>query len=260
MEDYDVEWTMPYTDSFTGPGWSDGKFQSSVAFGKKKPKSKTDWLSREHDTGYALCRDYTCLDNFDRMYYDRTRGMSLFPRVQGSLVYYGNKPGRYIERLAGKGRKMNKNNMKYGDLITDYYKNGSGMTVEEYIKSKTGKTPELEEVQRRNIRTGDETGAYNPITYSDTSSGFVYTRGTPNSDLSCPAPTYTYKPVTDSDYIPQLDMSKVKHTDEKYVGSSDSLGPNYLNVPKFMWPTNRRGKMRFGRLNHGKHKNKIYIM
>ncbi len=70
-EKYDIEWTLPYMDNYTGPGWSNGKWQSSVANGDKKPKSRSDSYSRDHDTSYKLCNDDSCLDDADWLYYKR---------------------------------------------------------------------------------------------------------------------------------------------------------------------------------------------
>ncbi len=84
-DEYDLEWTLPYTDNYTGPNWSNGKWQASVANGDKKPKSLLDSYSRDHDTSYATCSDDQCLDNADRLYYERSRDMSFVPRIIGSL-------------------------------------------------------------------------------------------------------------------------------------------------------------------------------
>lgn len=87
------EWTLPYwSENYTGPFLSDGKFHKSVANGKASPKSKLDRLSRIHDTAYALCKDAGCLRKADRAYHQATRSMSWFPRLAGDLVLYWNDP------------------------------------------------------------------------------------------------------------------------------------------------------------------------
>lgn len=100
----EIEWTFPYMDCNTGPYWSNGKFQSSVSEFDCIPKSKLDRLSQEHDRSYALCYDNECLDLADMEYYNKTRSMSLGPRIIGNIVYYGNQIERGI--TGGRGRKM----------------------------------------------------------------------------------------------------------------------------------------------------------
>jgi len=95
LNDDDVpEWMWPYTDNYTGPYWSDGKFQTSVADGKTKPKSKLDRISQRHDMAYAKSRGRSDLDRADLAYYEDTRHMSIVPRSIGSIVLYGNRFGR----------------------------------------------------------------------------------------------------------------------------------------------------------------------
>jgi len=111
------EWSLPYfQENYTGPWLSDGKFQGSVANGKAKTKSKLDALSREHDTAYALCKDSSCLRKADRVYYDKTRSMSLVPRIAGNLVRYWNDPFQLFDMgadtpgLLKRGVKMGNEN------------------------------------------------------------------------------------------------------------------------------------------------------
>jgi len=98
-EEYELEWTFPYTDNYTGMYWSNGQLQTSVAYGDKKPKSRLDSYSRDHDTSYALCPDDECLDRADRLYYDRTRAMSAAPRFIGSLPITFNPFVRKVSRV-----------------------------------------------------------------------------------------------------------------------------------------------------------------
>lgn len=97
------EWYLPYFDNFTGPFWSDGKFQGSTSRSKKKPLTKLDWHSRDHDSEYALCDSLSCLDDADLDYFERTRNMSLGPQIIGTMPLIGNKPLREIYKLLGWG-------------------------------------------------------------------------------------------------------------------------------------------------------------
>lgn len=87
----ELEWELPYFDGYTGPYYSDGKLQASVAHGKRVPKSKLARYSRDHDTSYNLCRDNSCLNAADELYRERTSTMSFFPRIIGKLpqLWYG---------------------------------------------------------------------------------------------------------------------------------------------------------------------------
>lgn len=80
------DWSWPYTDGYTGPYYSDGKFQSSVPNGRTKPKNKLAAFSRDHDTDYYYCNGVkSCTDAADVRYYDRTRQMDFIPRTIGSM-------------------------------------------------------------------------------------------------------------------------------------------------------------------------------
>jgi len=94
------EWSWPYTDNFTGPYWSDGKFQGSVPNGEKQPKNRQDRNSRAHDAAFALCGDLDCLDRADRQYYDDSRTfIDWQPRWIGATPLYTNWLPRQIYRL-----------------------------------------------------------------------------------------------------------------------------------------------------------------
>lgn len=84
------EWLMPYNDNYTGPFWSDGKWQTSTSRGKSRPKSKLDVRSMRHDADYATCLGYDCLEAADYRYLYNTRHMSFVPRNIGRMPYYGN--------------------------------------------------------------------------------------------------------------------------------------------------------------------------
>jgi len=91
------EWSLPYfQENYTGPYLSDGKIQSSVAYGKAPPRSKLDILSRAHDTSYKLSRTERDRRKADSIYYAKTRTMSVVPRFMGDLVYYVNDPSNLL--------------------------------------------------------------------------------------------------------------------------------------------------------------------
>lgn len=98
--------SFPYFDNYTGPYWSDGKFQASVANGKSKPVSKLDWHSREHDSCFARGKDiYDC----DEIYYQNTRGLDLRGRLVGiipKLFHGGFFTNKKSGREGGVGDKM----------------------------------------------------------------------------------------------------------------------------------------------------------
>lgn len=97
-------------DNYTGPFWSDGKWQASVANGTRKPKNRFDSFSRDHDTAYATCLDLDCLDRADDIYYERTRDFRhIVPRTVGLLPKYGNRPFRTLYGLLW-GRKFGMGN------------------------------------------------------------------------------------------------------------------------------------------------------
>jgi hypothetical protein len=109
------EWSWPYVEeNYTGPFLSDGKFQSSVAYGKAPPKSMLDRLSRDHDTAYALAKSDLDRRKADKIYYAATRRMSWFPRFAGDIVLYGNDPMLFlsdaIDWAAGFGANMGNGN------------------------------------------------------------------------------------------------------------------------------------------------------
>jgi len=94
------EWTLPYwSENYTGPFVSDGRFQESVADGRAPPKSRLDVLSREHDAEYYRARQMQnraaaslARRRADFVYFGATRSMGWFPRFAGDLVLYYNQP------------------------------------------------------------------------------------------------------------------------------------------------------------------------
>lgn len=95
------DWTWPYTDCFTGPYWSDGKFQASVANGDCVPKSKLDRCSKKHDNTVHGITDLDILDQSDIDYARCAFAIRSWPaRAIGTLPYLFNKQPRNAERLA----------------------------------------------------------------------------------------------------------------------------------------------------------------
>lgn len=116
------EYYMPYFDNFTGPGWSDGKWQSSTSRAKKKALTKLDTHSKRHDSDYALCDSLSCLDRADEMYSRGTSQLSFVPRFIGKLPKYGNAPLRSVYKALGieytgteVGEKMTTQNSESGN-------------------------------------------------------------------------------------------------------------------------------------------------
>ncbi len=106
MHDEMPDWDWPFLkDCYTGPWWSDCKFQSSVADGKRKPRSKLEALSKRHDEQYKLCSDDDCLFDADIEYYQSSRGLSFVPRTIGTMPLRFNR-----ERLRGSGKNVDKKN------------------------------------------------------------------------------------------------------------------------------------------------------
>lgn len=104
---YDYEWEFPYTDGFTGPYYSDGKFQASVAKSSYKVRSKLAAFSRQHDKDYNLCRTDACLRAADERYALSTAGMSFIPRTIGKIPLYVN------QILRGGGRRK----LRMGNVV-----------------------------------------------------------------------------------------------------------------------------------------------
>jgi len=85
------EWGIPFIqDKFTGPYWSDGRFQKSVANSTRKPKSKLEAFSKRHDAQYAQATTDDDLLSADLDYYENTRGMGVVPNYIGEWPIIGN--------------------------------------------------------------------------------------------------------------------------------------------------------------------------
>lgn len=100
------DWSWPYTDGYTGPYYSDGKFQSSVPNGRTKPKNKLAAFSRDHDTDYYYCNGVkSCTDAADVRYYDRTRQMGFVPRTIGAMPLWWHNHSLWVSEQ--RRRKIN---------------------------------------------------------------------------------------------------------------------------------------------------------
>jgi len=74
--------TLRYHGNYVGPGWSDGKYQDSVAYGKRKPVDEFDATAYWHDTAYALGKDR---NRADEEFYAANIGKS-FKRTAAALA------------------------------------------------------------------------------------------------------------------------------------------------------------------------------
>lgn len=89
-----------YAGSYTGPYWSDGKFQESVEFGELDPQSELDYLSYLHDTAYAHYKDSAHREAADQLYNERAKELAgRHPEIIGNIVEYGNMGGRQTAKL-----------------------------------------------------------------------------------------------------------------------------------------------------------------
>jgi hypothetical protein len=127
------EWLMPYTDNDTGPYYSCGKFQSSVAECDLRPKSRLGILSRRHDSKYATCDSLDCLSQADEEYYKNTRSMSTVPRFIGLIPMHGNAPIRYVYKSLGFGYKGAGGKFKQMESADGYWINAKRPVVHKII-------------------------------------------------------------------------------------------------------------------------------
>lgn len=78
-------------DYYTGPYWSDGRFQSSIAFGSNIPIDNVDNESRLHDTAYAVYPDQRHRVAADWLYSQRLeQDTSYKARIIRNIPYYAN--------------------------------------------------------------------------------------------------------------------------------------------------------------------------
>ncbi len=96
-----------FAGNYTGPYWSDGKFQESVEFGELDPASELDYQSYLHDTAYAHYKDSAHREAADQLYNARAKELvGKHPELAGRLVEYGNMVGRQTSKFKdrlGKG-------------------------------------------------------------------------------------------------------------------------------------------------------------
>lgn len=127
------EYGVPYiTEKFTGPYWSDGKLQNSVAYSKEKPTSKLDWKSRQHDYDYAVARTYDDLTKADVNYYNSTRGMSFVPNVIGTIPLLLNAPKRFADKLINGDRLPSVIDLGEDSVITSAQTNDKTARMERF--------------------------------------------------------------------------------------------------------------------------------
>ncbi len=123
-----------YAGNYTGPYWSDGKIQESVPFGKSRPTSRLDALSRYHDTSYALYDDFGRRTAADSIYNERARKLpGNFPKVAGGLVQYGNFTYRSLKNLS-KYFTYGLPGLVYGAVQNMYNLNDYMLNEEKYKK------------------------------------------------------------------------------------------------------------------------------
>jgi hypothetical protein len=88
-----------FVPNYTGPYISDGKFQSSVLFGKTPPKNALDFYSRLHDSAYAQYDDWLHRTVADLMYKEQVKNLGFEGHLAAQLVTYGNFTARSAENL-----------------------------------------------------------------------------------------------------------------------------------------------------------------
>lgn len=126
-------------DNYTGPYWSDGKFQSSVEFGESEPLDALDEASRLHDSAYAHYKDEQHRRAADLIYYNSTKDLGIKGAAAGSAVLFGNQTLRSGSNLITNGgptlpglviggiknmislNDWSNNRDKYLRDVTDYY-------------------------------------------------------------------------------------------------------------------------------------------
>lgn len=77
--------------NYTGPYWSNGKFQTSVEFGEAPTFDEVDAASRLHDSAYAKYQDQEHRRAADRIYYDTLKKIDTYEaELARNAVLYGN--------------------------------------------------------------------------------------------------------------------------------------------------------------------------
>lgn len=112
-----------YLPNYTGPYISDGKFQTSVKFGRAVPKDRLDKLSRLHDTAFKEFSDYGHRTAANSIYHNDAKSGNAMSQIAGAAVLYGNQV-----LSASKGLSFNLPALVYGGVrnalnLHDYVKN-----------------------------------------------------------------------------------------------------------------------------------------
>lgn len=89
--------TYRYHGNYCGPGWSDGKYQSSVV-GLSEPVDEFDATCREHDAAYATAVTSGNLTNADNMFIRQNFGKSLQQTV-AAVAVAANRVPRWFHSL-----------------------------------------------------------------------------------------------------------------------------------------------------------------
>ncbi len=164
------DWYLPYTDGYTGPYYSDGKFQSSVANGKFKPRGRLGEFSRDHDTAYKLCQgDFSCNDAADREYFRKTQEESwaylpIIPRLIGAIPLAAHNPMGLMEEIFLKRKTKNNKSMGLVDDLLDILNPSRVREREEQQRERAEK--EKPRHSRQDVvekREQDEQTAYAPV-------------------------------------------------------------------------------------------------
>lgn len=102
--------TVPFyaSGNYVGQNWSDGKNQSSVAFGDAPVLNELDELAYYHDTAYAMYHDDVHRRAADELFYEEAMKLKQKygskwaedPQVAAKLVLYGNYAKQQISDTA----------------------------------------------------------------------------------------------------------------------------------------------------------------
>jgi len=92
---------MDFTTNYCGPYYSDGKIQSSVAYGSSEPVSKLDAACQRHDHAYAVSQGDYDKAVADTIFLQETKDLGFRGKLYGNLVYYGNKVFRSKKHYMG---------------------------------------------------------------------------------------------------------------------------------------------------------------
>lgn len=205
MHDEMPDWDWPFfKDCYTGPWWSDCKFQSSVADGKSRPRSKLEALSKRHDEQYKLCSDDDCLFDADVEYYQGSRGLSLVPRTIGTMPLKFNR-----ERLRGSVKNVEKKRMpvirtsNMGTVQTNNPKVEQKIR-EEQTNFALRREDELKTIAKQKIEQAGSNSAGNTAQVCNTDEidiAPVGTRYDPNSEYHTLNSTQEYLRLRDNNFV-----------------------------------------------------------